>query len=71
MADLNFKCTDAQVSADNYKRISVNIEGADIDNVLENFTIEEIINALGEDKLLEAIGEDRCKEYFDLKSNDE
>jgi hypothetical protein len=64
--DINFKCKEAQVSADNYKMVYVNIEGVDIDDVLENFPIQYIIDAIGEEKLLDAIGEDRVKEYFDL-----
>jgi hypothetical protein len=39
---------------------------ADIDDILNNLTPQQIIDAVGERELLEVIGEDSAKDHFEL-----
>ena len=58
------KC--ANVNAENYKMISVDIEGADQDKIMSNFTIEQFILKFSVSEILDFIGITECKEYFDV-----
>ena len=58
------KC--ANVNAENYKMISVDIEGADQDEIMSNFTIEQFILKFSVSEILDFIGITECKEYFDV-----
>ena len=58
------KC--ANVNAENYKMISVDIEGADQDEIMDNFTIEQFVNKFSVYEILDFIGLDECKRHFDL-----
>ena len=64
--DLKIMAKCANVNAENYKRISVEIEGADIDEIIDIITIEQFVNRVDIHKILDVIGEKECKDYFHL-----
>jgi hypothetical protein len=67
--DITFVCKSATVKSDWNRNISVDIEGADISDILECFELKYTIKALGTSKFLDAIGMEECMDYFDLIEN--
>ena len=50
------------------RRNFVQIEtDVDIDLILDDITIEEILERIDQDKFLDEIGIEYCKEYFNLR----
>lgn len=62
---VNCKSVSASASGDG-RTIDVKIEGANLNELLGEFSVEEIIESLG-DKLLEAMPEEKMKKYFHLR----
>jgi hypothetical protein len=69
--NLNFECKDCQISVGYSGKIALDIDGADVDNVLDNIKVIEVVSHFDHGKLLDLIGMKECMNYFDLKENNE
>lgn len=64
--NLSLTASNCSVETHSTRKISVDIENADKSEILEHFTIEEIISHYGDDVLLDSIGQDRAIEHFEM-----
>ena len=64
--DLNFDCKDVYISANSNRTVCLNIKGAEEIDILEHFSLNDIIGHFGASKLLNEIGEDAAKYQFGL-----
>lgn len=71
MSELTFGCASVEISALSYKRVRVDVNSADMEDVLDcvisHFSPEEILEAILDDSaILEYLGKQKCKEHFGL-----
>lgn len=66
--DLTLTVANVSISYSNHssKKVEVDLENITPKEVLDQFTIEEIIDHFDWSEILDAIGIDKCKEHFDL-----
>jgi len=69
--NLQIECKNVAIVAKTYKTVAVEIEYADMENVLDNFTLKQIVDNYGTGVLLDQIGIEECKRYFDLVEDSE
>ena len=69
-SNLTFYCESVDISPDNGKQIYVEVKGASDRNILDTYTLSQIIEHFGVGDLLEEIGESDCAEHFHLTSSD-
>jgi hypothetical protein len=68
-SNLSFYCESVDISPDNGRQIYVEVKGASDRNILDNYTISQIVDHFGSDDLLDEIGESDCVEHFNLAPN--
>lgn len=68
--DFQFNCHQIITTADYDREISVSVSGVHKGDLLDHFTLKDIINHFGQAELLDAIGEERAKEFFNLKEKE-
>lgn len=68
MKEINIRLSGsyAEINAESYKKVSVEIFDVDKDDIISNLSIEDVLQYFGVSEILEKIGEDECKEYFHL-----
>lgn len=70
--DINLKATSVFTeTSSTQKELYVEIENVDETEILNCFSIQDVIDHFGEDEILDKIGADRVKEYFNLKDSEE
>ena len=67
MKCMKLECSSATISAISGKEISISIEDVHNSDILNHFTIEQVIDHFDEDKFLDAIGEEKARKYFDIE----
>jgi len=64
--NLTIECEDVSITPDGYKSISVEIRKADLAQLMENFTIKDIVGHFNVGELLDEIGQSEVERHFDL-----
>lgn len=64
--DLSFDAEEARIVPRDYKMIQVNTYQVSKREVLDQFSIEDMLYHFNYDDILDGIGSDYCKKYFDL-----
>lgn len=64
--NINVRCEEVQVSGWNGSKVEVNLTNANLSEVLENITAEDIVKHYGEKDLLDAIGQEEAMDYWNL-----
>lgn len=65
--NIDFNATEATLSPAGNRIVNISAEGVEESEVLDNFTIEDVIKHFGDGELLAAIGVNRAKDYFGLE----
>jgi hypothetical protein len=69
--DITITAKNISVDANYHKHINVELTDIDIEEVMDNFSIEQFVNKFNISNVLDFIGSDECKDYFDLIDNPE
>ena len=67
--NITIRGKDVNVSSTSGNMMSVEIDGIDIDDVISEFTTNQIVNSVYVKDLLDEIGIDAVKDYFNLIDN--
>lgn len=54
------------IDAMNAYKVNVNLEGCDKGDVLNNFTVEDVVKHFYKNEILDEIGIEKVMDYFDL-----
>lgn len=65
--NIDFNATEATLSPAYGRIFNVSASGVEESEILDHFTIEEVIKHFGDAELLASIGVDRAVEYFGLE----
>lgn len=68
--NIQLDCENVQVTPGSYKYITVELEGVEKSDILDNFNIEDILKHFDVSDILDEIGLDNVKSHFDLDSDD-
>lgn len=68
--DIQIDCKSAVITPASNREVSVEIEGAEIQDILHHFTVEQIVDHFKTNELLDAIGQDEAEKHFDLIPNE-
>jgi hypothetical protein len=68
-SNISFYCESVEVQANNGREVYAEIKGASDRNVLDNYSLSQIVEHFGVGDLLEEIGESDCVEHFNLTPN--
>lgn len=68
--DMELEVENVTVAPRGYKQVLLVIEGVEESEVLNFFSIDQIIQHFKTGDLLDAIGQDEVMEYFDLQEKD-
>ncbi|MGL5729174.1 MAG: hypothetical protein ACRCYD_15140 [Plesiomonas sp.] len=66
LKDLSFDCANVEISAVNVYKCNVAVSDADVEEILDHFTADDIVNNFNIGELLDAIGEQEVKNHFGL-----
>lgn len=70
--DLNLRASKVVIEHDySFKGVIVGVEDVYKNEVLDHFTLREVIELCTPESLLDEIGIDRVKEYFNFKDSEE
>lgn len=69
--DIEFTAESAKVSPSGSREVFVEIEEADVRELLEDISLEDIISTIGSDEILEEIGKETAIKYFNIKEAEE
>ena len=69
--NLTIECESANINPNGYKGVSVEIHKADFNQLMESFTVKDVVAYFDTGDLLDTIGEDEAKKHFDLIDNTE
>jgi len=65
---MNLDLTADLIAVDaNKGKISIAIQGADVNEILKQIPLEQVISYYDKREMLDAIGKDTAAEYFDLE----
>ena len=67
---ISFNCKTVTTDPNSSKSLSVSADDVDIEEVVNNFSVTEIITAIGAGALLDEIGVDKCIDHFGLDAED-
>jgi hypothetical protein len=68
--EMSLKIDSIKINGANRSMLLIEMEGVDTEEVLDNFSLSEIINHYGAKELLEGIGKDAAVNHWDLKENE-
>lgn len=64
--NISLNVTRVNIDPNGNRNITVDIEGADHSEVLDNFSASDILSHFGIGKFLDEIGEDECISHFGI-----
>lgn len=64
--DITVIAESVKVEMSSSRKVYIEIENIDIEELFNHISITDCINHFGADKILNDIGEDECKEHFGL-----
>lgn len=64
--NITLQCKRAIIEANYSRKISVEIEGLDKNELMENLKITDFLDFFDISNILDEIGQEKCEEYFDL-----
>ena len=68
--NIELNCENAKLTPGSYRYVTVELEGVEKSDILDNFNIEDILKHFSSEDILDEIGLDNVKEHFDLDSDD-
>lgn len=66
MKDLKIETSNVKIIPLGYRMLEVSLEDVENGNVLDQYTIDEILSHFNENDILEQIGKEKVCEYFDI-----
>ena len=66
MSNININCNSVNITPRNNNTLDLEISGVWLNEILDEFELNNILQYLDHDKILEIIGVDKCKEHFNL-----